>query len=376
MKRNCDAPFALTIALFATLALAMTAPAQTPAPAAPANDPGMVFLDVSVVDKNGDAIPELTAANFEIREDNARQRIASFAVADGPISIGVSWPPSLPVGDTLIELLKASNPGTEFFIVSNDTVVRSFTTDIKQARVALAQGNHELYPSDGRDGIRIGMDVLTEASAYTRRILLLLRRPLAVQIATPSVDVPILGTIKNLPGAGRENSYATLMNSAMQQGTQVYAILVEGTGAENVDLSCQGPSILGISPSNNRAPIQVYHSTEDEGPTCQELPADDADKQATEAESLDALARHTGGRSYWVTAPEKDVVVDTGGLELVASRISRALRVQYRIGYVPTNTARDGKWRKVEVSVVPPNKAIAGVWAKDGYYAPKDRKKN
>jgi len=52
--------------------------------------------------------------------------------------------------------------------------------------------------------------------------------------------------------------------------------------------------------------------------------------------------------------------------------IAREVRHQYSIGYYPTNTERDGKWRKIGVAVVPAgrvSKAVARTRA--GYYAPR-----
>jgi Ca-activated chloride channel family protein len=64
-------------------------------------------------------------------------------------------------------------------------------------------------------------------------------------------------------------------------------------------------------------------------------------------------------------------------------RIADELRHQYVIGYYPNNTKRDGKWRRVKVSVQPvavkdpsaPDKPAnpieLKVRAREGYYAPK-----
>jgi hypothetical protein len=62
-------------------------------------------------------------------------------------------------------------------------------------------------------------------------------------------------------------------------------------------------------------------------------------------------------------------------LEGVSQKILQELRHGYRIGYRPTNTVEDGKWRKVKVTVeyvdIKKNKVMKlNVRAKDGYYAP------
>src|SRR5712691_613576 len=47
-------------------------------------------------------------------------------------------------------------------------------------------------------------------------------------------------------------------------------------------------------------------------------------------------------------------------------QISQELRSQYNAGYVPTNTTRDGSFRKVEIK---PNKGDYKIQARNGYYA-------
>jgi Ca-activated chloride channel homolog len=70
----------------------------------------------------------------------------------------------------------------------------------------------------------------------------------------------------------------------------------------------------------------------------------------------------TGGREFTVDDPNE--------LADIAAKISIELRNQYLMGYRPKNDARDGKWHKVKVKVVPP-KGLPPlqVHAKTGYYA-------
>jgi Ca-activated chloride channel family protein len=78
---------------------------------------------------------------------------------------------------------------------------------------------------------------------------------------------------------------------------------------------------------------------------------------------LNEVSDVTGGRMFRVEDPNE--LVD------VATKIGVELRNQYVLGYRPTNAARDGKWRKVKVKLVPP-KGLPPltVHAKTGYYAP------
>jgi VWFA-related protein len=72
------------------------------------------------------------------------------------------------------------------------------------------------------------------------------------------------------------------------------------------------------------------------------------------------IADDTGGRVIYVKS-EKNI-------EEAFDQISEELRSQYTIGYYPTNTTRDGKFRKIRVEV---DNHDMKVLARKGYYAPK-----
>jgi VWFA-related protein len=72
------------------------------------------------------------------------------------------------------------------------------------------------------------------------------------------------------------------------------------------------------------------------------------------------LADDTGGRVIYVNSDKK--------LEEAFDQISEELRSQYTLGYYPTNTSRDGKFRKIKLDV---DNHDLKVLARKGYYAPK-----
>jgi len=78
---------------------------------------------------------------------------------------------------------------------------------------------------------------------------------------------------------------------------------------------------------------------------------------------LNEICEVTGGRLFRIDDPNE--------LSDVATKIGIELRNQYVLGYRPTNPARDGKWRKIKVKLVPPKGLPPlNVHAKTGYYAP------
>jgi VWFA-related protein len=83
---------------------------------------------------------------------------------------------------------------------------------------------------------------------------------------------------------------------------------------------------------------------------------------ARESEGAEAVALDTGGF----------VVKNTNDLESGILRVSAESQAYYLLGYNPTETARDGKYRKIEVRLDPAKAKGLKVRARRGYYAPRD----
>src|SRR5581483_2512659 len=78
---------------------------------------------------------------------------------------------------------------------------------------------------------------------------------------------------------------------------------------------------------------------------------------------LGTLAEETGGRLF----PVRDV----NQLQEAVAKLNAALRDQYMLAYYPTNQARDGKFRRVQVRlVIPPSSGSLHASWRYGYYAP------
>jgi Ca-activated chloride channel family protein len=75
---------------------------------------------------------------------------------------------------------------------------------------------------------------------------------------------------------------------------------------------------------------------------------------------LRSLTQASGGRPFTVD--------DLSQLPAIYTQIADELASQYTLGYVSSNTKRDGLWRQVSVKVLKPNVAAR---TKAGYFAPK-----
>jgi len=80
---------------------------------------------------------------------------------------------------------------------------------------------------------------------------------------------------------------------------------------------------------------------------------------------LQELAEQTGGRHFAI-----DNIDD---LPAISARIGTDLRNEYLFGYSPSNPAKDGKYRRVRLTVAPPKEMPElRTFYRRGYYAPVD----
>jgi VWFA-related protein len=77
---------------------------------------------------------------------------------------------------------------------------------------------------------------------------------------------------------------------------------------------------------------------------------------------LTQMAQETGGDAFFpISMKQIDGAYD---------RIVAQIRAQYTLGYVSTNVARDGGWRKVEIAVRRPDLKDVRIQTRKGYFAP------
>jgi Ca-activated chloride channel family protein len=77
------------------------------------------------------------------------------------------------------------------------------------------------------------------------------------------------------------------------------------------------------------------------------------------------IARLTGGRAVFPSSMKE--------LDPMYAAIAAEIHGQYVLGYVPTNVARDGKWRKVEIRLKRPASENLQLRTREGYFAPVNR---
>ncbi|HEY3838338.1 MAG TPA: VWA domain-containing protein [Bryobacteraceae bacterium] len=113
----------------------------------------LVVCDTTVQDKSGRPVTDLKQSAFTVSENGVKQEIRLFRHNDGPVSLGLLIDNSGSMRDkrnsveaAALELVKASNPGNEVFVVNfNDEVHfdnphgKNFTTDRQEIQEALTR---------------------------------------------------------------------------------------------------------------------------------------------------------------------------------------------------------------------------------------------
>jgi len=142
-----------------------------------------VVLNCTVVDQDGHLVKDLDQSDFHVFEDNVLQNIVSFSHSDVPVSLGIIVDNSgsmrdkrAAVNTAALDLVRASNPGDEAFIVnfSDEAFLdQDFTSDINKLREGLShiesRGGTALY-----DAIVASADQLAHGARRPKQVLLVI----------------------------------------------------------------------------------------------------------------------------------------------------------------------------------------------------------
>ena len=142
----------------------------------------LVLVPVTITDAMDRVVLGLGRSNFKVFEGKQPQEIKHFSSEDAPVSLGVVLDVSGSMvskieraREAVVELLKASNPQDEFFVIMfSDTpqLVQDFTQKIEEAQAQLLfarpKGQTALL-----DAIYLGINKMKEAK-YHRKALLVI----------------------------------------------------------------------------------------------------------------------------------------------------------------------------------------------------------
>src|SRR5580704_494574 len=292
---------------------------------------GVVQLFFNVKDKKGGLIPGLTKDNFEIYEDGKPQTIKYFAAESNlPLTLGILIDAS---GSQARVLDMEKEVGGSFlaqiltekdmaFVISFDVnidLLQDFTSSVHLLKTAL---NSAKINTGGGGGVIPGLGGGPVPSSTIPRGTLLYD---AVYLAShdelgQQVGRKAMILLTDGEDQGSQLKIKDAVEAAQKSDSIVYVLL------------CADRGFYGFG---------GYSGDRD----------------------MRKLTEETGGR-----------VIDVGNkvdkLKDAFDQIARELRSQYNIGYVPTNSVKDGTFRKVEIR---PKNGDYKVQARSGYYAVEHR---
>jgi len=268
----------------------------------------LVTLGVTVTDRRGDFITDLTRDDFEIREDGRPQTITSFARGDSeveapPLHLGLLFDTS---GSMAADLTLARSAAVKFLNTLSDAVdmtLVDFDTEVRVARYD--QANFARMVERIRNRKPDGWTALYDA----------------------------LGVY--LDGAAEDDGRKILVlytDGGDTRSTLTFSDVLTLVRASDVTIHAVG--FLENQPSSVRIAQRMR---------------------------LMDIAQTTGGQAFFPSAM-KDV-------EAAYEKIVAQIRNQYTLGYVSTNTAQDGNWRRVEIRVNRPGLRDLRIQSRKGYFA-------
>lgn len=313
--------------------------AQPPKPAAPAPqasdqdqvikvDVDLVNLFFSVRDKKNAYIANLTQNDFEIFEDGKRQQVKFFSKeTDLPLTIGL--------------LVDVSRSQEALIEEERRASYRFFSQVLRQKDMAF-------IISFGADS-----ELLQD---FTNSLPLLQKGLGAIRLNAGVSGMSPTGSTVPVPGGGRGTVlYEAVWLAAQEKlrgevGRKALVIITDGVDVGSrikiekaVEEAQKSDAIIyGILFEDPRYTSWQYGGMSGEGP-------------------LKRMAEETGGRVFRVDRRNT--------LEDIYTMIQQEMRSQYSASYTPSNQARDGGFRRIEIRT--PNRDHK-VQVRKGYYADKD----
>jgi Ca-activated chloride channel family protein len=270
-------------------------------------DVNLVLVPMTVTDPMNRLVTGLEKENFYLTDNNIPQKIKTFATQDAPLTIGIVFDLSGSMGSKFIRARRALS---EFLRTCNP--------------------QDEFFVVGFNDRPAVIVDYTSDVDDVEARMVML--KP---ENRTALIDAVYLG-VNKLKTAKYERK----------------ALLIISDGGDNRSRYTDNELKRAVRESE----VQIYSIGIFDmfAPTPEEQGGPELLRDVSEA---------TGGRVF--------PVVDLQDLADVAQKISQELRNEYVIGYTPTDTKRDGSWRKLKVRLLPPpGLPTLTVHNREGYYAP------
>jgi Ca-activated chloride channel family protein len=268
----------------------------------------LVVLNATVLDKNSKPITDLTQGDFKIFENNVEQPLKVFKREDIPVSVGI--------------------------IVDNSGSMRDKRKGVNAAALKFVRTSN---PRDEVFIVNFNDEAFLDAD-FTDNMKLL-------EEGLEKIDSRG-GTALYDALAGPEGA----LDHLTRKGTRDKKVLLVITDGED---NASGLSLEQVVKSVQHSNAVVY--------TVGLLGDESGGSLRRARRALEAFSKASGGAAYFPKNP--------ADVDVISTQISNDIRNQFVLAYTPTNTARDGSFRKVEVRVNSKKYGKLFVRTRTGYYA-------
>jgi Ca-activated chloride channel homolog len=276
------------------------------------SDVDLVVLHVTVADDHGQFIPNLEEGNFRVFEQNVEQKISYFSRQDIPVTMGLIIDNSGSMREKREQVAAAAMT----FVRTSNPQDEAFVVNFNDEYYLDTEGDFTSDAKDLNDALS-RIDTRGSTALYDALIGSL------SHIKKGHKDKRVLLVITDGDDDASQKTLEDAMRAAEKSTATIYTI---GVFSED---------------DREHEKRMVRHSKK----------------------VLQELAEATGGQAYF---PE-----NLSQVTPTCEQVAKEIRNQYTIGYYPTNTAKDGTFRAVQLKVIPPNgRGKLLVRTRTGYYAP------
>lgn len=265
----------------------------------------LVSMTISVTDPYGRFVTGLSKEHFEIFDEKVKQQIELFTDEDSPVSIGVIYDVSGSMKERIARSVRAVK---RFIETSHD--------------------DDDFFLIGFNDRAKLVQDFTTSGDQLISHLMFVQPKG-----STALYDAAYLGVEK--VGQGRHKKKAILIISDGQDNNSRYTYKELRNRVKEADVQIYA---IGITDPYSDSLAGFGRSV------------------------LEEITRMTGGRAFFPNAYNEPELIE------ICTRIALELRHQYSIGFYPSDTTSEAKWRRLQVKVNPP-KGLGrlSVNYKDGY---------
>lgn len=296
-------------------------------------DVGLVNVDVAVTDAKGNFIDHLARANFALYEDGAQQEITHFAPTRTPVRLML-----------LVEMSPA------VYLIRRDHLLAAYTL------LRALRPEDEVALASYADSLRLEVPFTQDKTQIERRLDQL--GGFGLGMAEMRLLDAVNGMLEWLEPAPRRTAIL-LIGTGLDSGGHVsWKELQQQLGASQVNLFAVASGFL------LRGEPQTGKKNQPKSGAAREFETvfGEADDR------LRALADAGAGEAYFPESAEE--------LVTIYRQIAERLRNTYSLGFSPSDRARDGRYRELEVRLVEadgsPSTANYKVYARRGYFSPRN----